>query len=134
MLVALADVATGEVMWDHPGFGHAPLMAADGKLILLSDHCELLIADASPAGFKSLSRFQVLGGETSACPVLCNGRIYCRNKAGELVCLDVRADALIIRAEDAMAIVSVHAGYERQRGPGFCARPDPGPRCRSYPA
>jgi hypothetical protein len=24
-------------------------------------------------------------------PVLANGRIYCRNAAGDLVCLDVRA-------------------------------------------
>jgi outer membrane protein assembly factor BamB len=82
---------TGEVMWEHPGFGHAPLMAADGKLIILSDRCELVIADASPTGYRQLARAQVLGGETAACPVLCNGRIYCRNRAGDLVCLDVKA-------------------------------------------
>ena len=51
---------------------------------------ELLVAEASPAGFKQLARAQVLGGQTWVCPVLCEGRIYCRNNAGTLICLDLK--------------------------------------------
>jgi outer membrane protein assembly factor BamB len=81
---------TGEVKWIREGFGHAPLMAADGKLIIMGDRGELVVAEASPAGFKELARAQVLGGQCWACPVLCDGRIYCRSNGGNLICLDVR--------------------------------------------
>ena len=79
----------GEVKWEQGGFGHAPVAAADGKLIILSDKGDLIIADASPAGFKELARAKPLSGECWAAPVLSHGRIYCRNHGGELVCLDV---------------------------------------------
>lgn len=57
-------------------------MAADGKLIILSEKGELVVAEASAAEFKPLARAQVLGGKCWATPVLANGRIYCRNAAG----------------------------------------------------
>ena len=66
------------------------LMAADGKLIIMGERGELIVAEASPKGFKELARAKMLGGQCWACPVLCGGRIYCRNTGGELVCLDVK--------------------------------------------
>ena len=65
-------------------------MIAGGKLVVLSSTGELVIAEASPAGFKPLSRARVLGGRCWVNPVLANGRIYCKNNKGDLVCLDVR--------------------------------------------
>lgn len=85
------DSSTGEVKWKHKGFGLGSLMAADGKLIILSERGELVVADASPDAFKPLARAQVLGGKCWTTPVLANGRLYCRNAQGDLVCLDVRA-------------------------------------------
>ena len=69
-------------------------MAADGKLIVLNEKGMLFIAEASPAGFTPLSKGDVLKGEETirrfyTPPVLCKGRIYCRNYAGELICIDV---------------------------------------------
>ena len=87
------DAATGEVRWKQAGFGLGALSAADGKLIILSDRGELAVAAASPASFQPLARAQVLGGKCWTPPVLANGRIYCRNAKGTLVCLDVRASA-----------------------------------------
>jgi outer membrane protein assembly factor BamB len=84
------DLKTGSVQWSHPGLGLAQGMVADGKLIILSDKGELVVAPASPRGFKPLARAQVLGGKCWTVPVLANGRIYCRNAKGTLVCLDVR--------------------------------------------
>ena len=84
------EVSTGEVKWKQIGFGLGSLMAADGKLIVLSDRGELAVAPASPAGFKPIARAQVLGGKCWTTPVLANGRVYCRNAEGTLVCLDVR--------------------------------------------
>src|SRR5437588_2114457 len=84
------EVATGEVKWKQSGIGLGSLMAADGKLIVLTDRGELLVAPATPDGFKPIARAQVLGGKCWTTPVLANGRIYCRNAEGTLVCLDVR--------------------------------------------
>jgi outer membrane protein assembly factor BamB len=52
---------TGEVKWTDKVSGKGALKMADGKLIVLSEAGELLVAEASPAGFKPLSRAQVLG-------------------------------------------------------------------------
>jgi hypothetical protein len=51
----------------------------------------LLAAEATPEAFKPISRAQVLGGKCWTTPVLANGKIYCRNAAGDVVCLDASA-------------------------------------------
>ena len=82
---------TGEVRWTQDGIGCGSLMAADGKLIVLSERGELIIARASPKGFVALARAQVVSGRCWTVPVLAQGRIYCRSADGELVCVDVRS-------------------------------------------
>ena len=84
------DFATGEVKWSVDNIGTGGVTAADGKLIILSARGELIIAPASPDEFAPISRAQVLGGKCWTVPVLANARIYCRNAAGDLVCVDVR--------------------------------------------
>jgi outer membrane protein assembly factor BamB len=83
------DFNTGDVKWKEPSAGLGALMAADGKLIVLSEKGELIVAEATPDKFKPLARAQVLGGKCWTTPVLSNGRIYCRNSHGALVCMDV---------------------------------------------
>lgn len=80
---------SGEVKWTAKQTGKGSLMLADGKLIVLGEKGELMIAEASPAEFKVISRVQALGGKCWTTPVLANGRIYCRNAAGSVVCLEV---------------------------------------------
>lgn len=84
------DLAKGQVQWKYEGLGLGSVTAADGKLIILSERGELLVAEASAESFKPLARAQVLGGKCWTVPVLANGRIYCRNAQGALVCVDVR--------------------------------------------
>ena len=84
------DFKTGEVKWVQPGIGIGALSAADGKLIIQGEKGELIVAEATPDAFKPLARAQVLGGKCWTMPVLSNGRIYCRNSRGDLVCLDVK--------------------------------------------
>ncbi|MBI3413905.1 MAG: PQQ-binding-like beta-propeller repeat protein [Verrucomicrobia bacterium] len=85
------DFKTGVLKWAESGIGSGALMAADGKLIVLTDRGELIVAEASPERFKPIARTQVLGGKCWTVPVLANGHIYCRNAQGNLVCLDVQA-------------------------------------------
>lgn len=87
------DFLTGAVKWTEPRVGSGSVTVADGKLIVLSDKGELMIAEASPAAFKPMARAQVLGGKCWTVPVLANGKIYCRNVTGDLVCLDVSPQA-----------------------------------------
>jgi len=82
---------TSEVKWSEKSFGKGSLMMADGKIIGLSDKGILMAAEASPKEFKPVSRAQVLGGKCWSVPVLSNGKIYCRNARGDLVCVDVGA-------------------------------------------
>ena len=80
---------TGAVNWSETASGKGSLILADGKLIVLSDKGELIVAEATPKEFKPISRAQVIGGKCWTTPVLANSRIYCRNAAGDVVCVNV---------------------------------------------
>jgi hypothetical protein len=84
------EFATGQVRWSEPGLGIGTLMIADGRLILLGDAGDLVVAEATPEGYKPISRAKVLKQRCWTMPVLARGRIYCRDEKGHLVCLDVR--------------------------------------------
>lgn len=85
------DFATGKEVWAEPGFGSGGVMIADGNLIALSANGELMIAPASPEGFKPTTRAQVIAPKCWTVPTLANGFIYCRNFKGQIVALDARA-------------------------------------------
>jgi outer membrane protein assembly factor BamB len=84
-------VPTGEVKWSRkdPAFGS--LIMADGKLIVLSDKGELLLADASTSAFTPLARAKVLSGVCWTPPALADGLLYVRNAKGDLRCLALGA-------------------------------------------
>jgi len=84
------EFATGAEKWSEPGFGSGGVIVADGKLVGVNGTGELVVAPASPDGFKPTARAQVLGGKTWTAPVLAGGRIYVRNSKGDLVVVDVR--------------------------------------------
>jgi hypothetical protein len=65
-------------------------MAANGRLIVLSDEGELMVAPATPEKFTPSARAKVLDGKCWTVPVLAGERVYCRNAAGDLVCVDLR--------------------------------------------
>lgn len=84
------DWETGEVKWEEKGVPPGGLIVADGKIVAMVDKGDLLIAEASPGGFKQLARGKVLDDKCWTIPVLSGGRIYCRgNLEGGLVCVDV---------------------------------------------
>ncbi|MBN1507025.1 MAG: PQQ-binding-like beta-propeller repeat protein [Sedimentisphaerales bacterium] len=81
----------GNEQWQDRGLGKGSLMmSADGRLIIMSEKGELVIAQADPQEFTVLARGQIL--PRTRCwtsPVLANGRIYARNANGDYVCVDV---------------------------------------------
>jgi outer membrane protein assembly factor BamB len=91
MTLKCLEFETGKVAWSEGGFGSGSLLAANGKIIVLSQQGELIVAPASSSGFLPTSRTKVLEGKCWTVPVLSNGRIYCRNAAGDLVCMDLHS-------------------------------------------
>jgi len=91
MCVGLDD---GAVVWEEPSFArYGTLMIAGGRLVVLDERGELVIAKAVPDGYRELARAKVLESRSWVMPVLAGGRIYARSNKGELVCVDVRQRA-----------------------------------------
>ena len=85
------DFETGQVKWEKPDPGPAAATLAGRNLLVVTDKGELFVAEARPDRYVELSHAKILGGKCWSPPVLCRGRIYCRDHRGTLVCLDVRA-------------------------------------------
>ncbi len=85
--VRLSD---GELMWSEAiGNAISTTILVDGKLIILSDTGELILANPSPDDFDEIGRIQVLPKTCWAAPAFAHGKIYVRNNDGRAVCLDV---------------------------------------------
>ena len=84
------EFATGTEKWAHKDFRTGAVSMADGKLIAISGTGTLLIAPASPDGFKPTATAKILDGKCWAAPVLANGLIYCRTTGGDVAVIDVR--------------------------------------------
>ena len=88
MCFALKD---GSLIWSNPDFArYGTLMIADGKLIILDEQGDLVIAPATPDGYKELARTKLFDARCWVMPVLANGRIYARSNKGNMVSLDIR--------------------------------------------
>jgi outer membrane protein assembly factor BamB len=83
---------TGEQKWVQRGYGKGSLIVADGLLYVLSDQGQLILAEATPAGFQEKGKIKVMEGKTWVAPVLSHGRIYLRDE-DEMIVLDVRTPA-----------------------------------------
>ena len=83
-------LADGTVQWRKEGYGCGSLMAAQNQLLILGEKGKLALGSASPKGFAPTVEAQILQGRCWTVPVFSNGRIYARNAAGTLVCVDTR--------------------------------------------
>lgn len=79
------EAASGRVAWRRPGFGERPLVgyssviAADDRLLVLTDGGEAILLPADPTQYRELSRLQVCG-KTWSHPALAEGRLYVRDR------------------------------------------------------
>jgi len=85
------EFKTGDVKWAQGklAYGTVSLMLAGDKLVMVTNNGTLIVAEASPEGYREIARASVLKSRCSAPPLLWHGRIYCRSNKGDLVCLDV---------------------------------------------
>ncbi len=83
------DAAKGTVRFTDKNVSGGSLILVDGKLVVLSERGELLIGPAAPGGFKPSVRAQVLGGRCWVQPTYSAGKVFAKNNAGDLVCLEL---------------------------------------------
>jgi hypothetical protein len=87
----------GKVVWQQrgPGVGGVATVAADGHLYLRFADGLVVLAEATPEGFKEKGRFNPPDRSKMpawSVPVVAHGRLFLRDQAN-LVCYDLRADA-----------------------------------------
>jgi outer membrane protein assembly factor BamB len=84
------EFRTGKVKWSEERFNAGTVLLAGNRLVILRENGELILAPASPDGFRPLARARILPGITRAYPALSDGFLYARNAEDTLVCLDLR--------------------------------------------
>jgi outer membrane protein assembly factor BamB len=81
----------GDVVWKDRSVGKGSVTYADGKLYLLGEDGVVGLAEATPEGYKEISRFTIpRGGFPTWTPlVISDGRMYLREQ-DNLYCYDIR--------------------------------------------
>jgi outer membrane protein assembly factor BamB len=82
---------TGETAWRDRAGGKGNLIFADGHLYCLSENGVMGLVEATPAGYKEKSRFEINKGAnpTWTPPVISDGRLYLRDQ-DNLSCYDIK--------------------------------------------
>lgn len=83
------DAKTGKTTWGERGLGNGALILAGNDVVALTEKGELLVVAANPTTYVEKARFPVLSGKCWAQPILANGKLYCRDVDGAMICLDV---------------------------------------------
>ena len=85
------DLPTGKVLWSEDGIRPGSVTRVGNRLLLLLESGELLLVVASREKFETVSKAQILAGETRAFPAVANGLLFARDRDA-LVCLRLWSD------------------------------------------
>ena len=80
---------TGKVKWTTEDFGCASIILADGKLIMLTEAGDLVLAEATPAAYREKARVSLLSRFSRAPIALANGKLYARDDK-RVICLNLK--------------------------------------------
>jgi outer membrane protein assembly factor BamB len=84
------ELKTGTVKWSQDQFRAGSLLLVNDRLLILRESGELMLAPATPAGFKPTARAIILpGGVARPYPAIADGILYARNE-NTLVAVDLR--------------------------------------------
>lgn len=84
--VRCVEIKTGKVVWSEEDFGAGTVNLAGDMLVILTERGELILAPASPDGYKAAAKKQILGFDIRAHPAIAGGMFYARDKK-QLVCV-----------------------------------------------
>jgi outer membrane protein assembly factor BamB len=83
------DLLSGKVLWTKDRFGAGTVTRAGGDLLIVTEEGELVLAPASPEGFREATRVRLLPRTVRSYPAFASGRLYVRNEE-TLACIDLR--------------------------------------------
>jgi hypothetical protein len=83
------DVRTGTVKWSQEQFRAGSVTLAGDRLLIIRENGEMILAPATPDGYKPTARAQILPATVRAMPAVADGYVYVRN-GDTLVSLDLR--------------------------------------------
>jgi outer membrane protein assembly factor BamB len=84
------ELKTGKVVWTKEDFGCASIILAEGRLIALTERGELVLADATPEGYRERARAALLDAMPVRAEIaLSGGRLFARDRR-KLGCWDLR--------------------------------------------
>jgi outer membrane protein assembly factor BamB len=83
------ELKTGKVCWTREGFGCGSMILADGKLIILTEKGDLVLAEPTPKAYREKARAPLLVKPCRAPMALAGGRLYLRDDK-RLVCLNLK--------------------------------------------
>ena len=83
------EFKTGAVKWSQDQFRAGSVLLAGDRLLIMREGGELILAPASPQGFRPIARAQILQGVARPYPAIANGLLYVRNET-TMLCLDLR--------------------------------------------
>ncbi len=102
----------GNEKWRKRGLGTGSMLVFGGRLLLVDGKGEIIVAEANPEAYVELSRHDVLDDGTYwSTPVLSNGRVYCRNSMGSMVCMDY-SGADMARSEGGPSVDALPSAQE----------------------
>jgi outer membrane protein assembly factor BamB len=87
------DWKTGEVKWSDRSVGKPSVAYADGMLYCRSENGPIALVQATPDGYKEVSRFEQPDRSRAQAwphPVIANGKLYIRDM-NTLLCYDIKA-------------------------------------------
>ena len=83
------ELRTGKVRWNQDQFRAGTVTLVGDRLLIVREGGEMILAPASPDGFKPIARAQILPATIRAYPAVSDGFVYVRNE-NTLVSLDLR--------------------------------------------
>jgi outer membrane protein assembly factor BamB len=99
------DLATGAVQWTKTGIGWATHVVAGDEIVVLKESGQLLRVAATESAYQETGAAAdgLIGTWCWTSPALSEGKLYCRNSEGDLVCLEL-APAVSVMATDRLAL------------------------------
>lgn len=87
------EFKTGAVKWSVDGFHAGTVTLAGDRLLILRETGELVMAPATPDGYRPIAQARILPPTLRSYPALADGFLYVRNndtRNDTLICLDLR--------------------------------------------
>lgn len=78
-LTTCVDAASGETVWKYRAPGGGDLVLVDGHLVIQAPNGEVVIAEATPEGYREKARIAALDKGYLTRPSFASGRVYVRN-------------------------------------------------------